>query len=161
MYSSALLKFSEYLSEGYSNDIEADIDSILGNTALDETEKISLVKSRIGQGAFRQKLVAHWNGCAVTGFRDVGLLVASHIKPWCVSSNAERLNPFNGLLLTPNLDKAFDAGYITFAPDGNIKISPLLAEPEKLGINLQMRVSLSSQHAPFMEFHCAEVFRAA
>ena len=66
-----------------------------------ETEKSSLIKSRISRA--RQKLVSYWNGCAVTGFKDTNLLVASHIKPWCASNNAERLDLFNGLLLAPNL----------------------------------------------------------
>lgn len=160
MYNSALAKFAEYLSEGYESDIESDIDSILVTTAVGETEKSNLVKSRIGQGIFRQKLVAYWNECAVTGFKDINLLVASHIKPWHASNNTERLDPFNGLLLVPNFDKAFDAGFITFDTEGLIKISPLLSEPEKLGITLQMRVSLAPQHAPFMVFHRTVVFRA-
>lgn len=53
MYSSALLKFSEYLSEGNCSDIELDIDEILSATDIGETEKSSLIKSRIGQGIFR------------------------------------------------------------------------------------------------------------
>ena len=108
MYSSALSKFSEYLSEGYNSDIESDIDDILRATDIGETEKSNLVKSRIGQGIFRQKLASYWNSCAITGFKDMSLLVASHIKPWRASTNSERLDPFNGFLLTPNLDKAFD-----------------------------------------------------
>jgi putative restriction endonuclease len=102
MYNSALAKFAEYLSDGYESDIETDIDSILTAIDLGETEKRNLVKPRIGQGTFRQKLVANWNGCAVTGFKDTNLLVASHIKPWRASNNTERLDPFNGLLLVPN-----------------------------------------------------------
>lgn len=160
MYSSAILKFSEYLSEGNYSDIESDIDEILRATDIGETEKSSLVKSRIGQGVFRQKLVDYWNCCAITGFKDVGLLVASHIKPWRGSNNSERLDPFNGLLLTPNLDKAFDKGYITLSPAGYLEISPLLTEPEILGISPNMRISLAPEHEPFLAFHRSEVFRA-
>jgi predicted restriction endonuclease len=160
MYSCALSKFSEYLSEGYGNDLELDIDELLKTKDISETQKINLVKLRIGQGIFRQKLVAYWSSCAVTGFKDVGLLVASHIKPWCASTNSERLDPFNGLLLTPNLDKAFDMGYITFSPEGNIEISPLLSEPEMLGISPHMRISLHAHHEPFLAFHRSKVFRA-
>ncbi|WP_085584371.1 MULTISPECIES: HNH endonuclease [unclassified Pseudomonas] len=160
MYSSALLKFSEYLSDGYSGDIESDIDDILRDSDIGETEKSNLIKSRIGQGAFRQKLVAYWNCCSITGFKDVSLLVASHIKPWRVSSNSERLDPFNGFLLTPNLDRAFDAGYITLSPSGGVEISPLLTESELLGISPGMRISLVPQHEPFLAFHRSNVFRA-
>lgn len=160
MYSSALLKFSEYLSEGYYSEIESDIYEILSSTDISETEKNCLVKSRIGQGIFRQKLVDYWNCCAITGFKDVNLLVASHIKPWRGSNNSERLDPFNGLLLTPNLDKAFDKGYITISPAGNLETSPLLTEPEILGIAPNMRIFLAPEHEPFLAFHRSQVFRA-
>lgn len=160
MYSSALSKFSEYLSEGYGNDIEADIDSILDNDDLSKTEKRNLVKSRIGQGVFRQKVLTYWKACAVTNFKDTSLLVASHIKPWRASNNSERLDPFNGLLLAPNLDRTFDTGLITFQTDGRIQLSPLLTEPEKLGITSDMRISLSPQHELFMQFHQTVVYKA-
>jgi putative restriction endonuclease len=159
MYNSALVQFHRYLTDGSGNDVEADIATILGASDIGPTEKSNLVMSRIGQGTFRQKLVAFWNGCAVTGFKDTNLLVASHIKPWRTSTNAERLDPFNGLLLVPNLDKAFDAGYVTFDTAGQIQCSPLLTEPDKLGISSGMRVALSSQHEAFMAFHRTVVFR--
>ena len=60
MYSSALTKYTEYLSEGYASDLEEDIDAILEDPLLSSTERMSLVKSRVGQGLFRQKLLLHW-----------------------------------------------------------------------------------------------------
>jgi len=102
IYSSALVKFAEYVAEAYAGDVETDIDAILDDSSVGPTDRHDLVKCRIGQGTFRQKLIAHWNACAVTGYKDIGVHVASHIKPWRACTNAERLNPFNGLLLTPN-----------------------------------------------------------
>lgn len=160
MYNSAIVKFSEYLSVSYADDIETDIDAILDDSNIGPTEKHNLIKCRIGQGTFRQKLIEYWNSCAVTGYKDTGILVASHIKPWRACDNSERLNPFNGLLLTPNLDKTFDAGLITFASDGTIIQSPFLADPNLLGISSKMHVVLTSQHESFMAFHRASVFRA-
>lgn len=160
MYSSALNKFTEYLAEGHGNDAASDIDAILEDDGLSKTERVDLVMSRIGQGAFRQKLLTYWLACAVTGYRDTGLLVASHIKPWRDCTSAERLNPYNGLLLTPNLDKAFDSGLVTFTKKGPIALSPLLTEPGKLGITASMRVELTAQHEPFMSFHRDAVFRS-
>lgn len=159
MYSSALAKYSEYISEGYENDIESDIDSILEDPTINETDKISLVKCRIGQGTFRQKLIGYWRACSATQFKDTSLLIASHIKPWKASTNAERLDYFNGLLLTPNLDKAFDSGLVTFDDDGKIKISPQLLEPEKLGIYACQNVSLEQEHLKYMTFHRTYVYR--
>ena len=80
-----------------------------------------MVKLRVGQGYFRKALIERWKGCAVTGCKDESLLIASHIKPWSkCTTRAERLSPDNGILLSPNLDKAFDRGYISF--DDNFKI---------------------------------------
>lgn len=159
MYSSALLKYAEYLSEGFDSDIESDIDTIISDSTISSTEKSSLVKARIGQGTFRQRLIGLWGGCSVTGFKDSNLLVASHIKPWRASSNTERLDKFNGLLLIPNLDKAFDAGLVTFEENGDIRISPQLSEPGKLSIEPDLRVSLKPENETYMRFHRLEVFR--
>ena len=159
MYSSALLKYAEYLSEGFDSDIESDIEMIIADPDISSTEKSSLVKARIGQGTFRQRLIGLWGGCSVTGFKDSNLLVASHIKPWRASSNAERLDKHNGLLLIPNLDRAFDAGLITFEMDGKIRISPQLSDTEKLGITPVLRVSPKPENEIYMAFHRSIVFR--
>ncbi|MBM0741828.1 HNH endonuclease [Phormidium sp. CLA17] len=153
MYSSALIKYAEYLTEDYGSDIESDIEFIINDSSINTTEKNILIKSRIGQGLFRQKLIGYWDGCSVTSFKDTNLLIASHIKPWKDSSDIERLDVFNGLLLLPNLDRVFDTGLITFAEDGLIKISPQLTEPAKLGIKADMRLSLTSEHEIYMIFH--------
>ena len=68
---------------------------------LEETTRDAVVKSRLGQGVFRAKLVEIWDGCSVTGCKTIEVLRASHIKPWRSSSNSERLDPYNGLLLLP------------------------------------------------------------
>lgn len=159
MYSSALNKYAEFLLEGFDSDIETDLESIISQESSSDTEKATLLKTRIGQGSFRQKLISLWGSCAVTGYKDTAMLVASHIKPWRVSSNAERLDAYNGLLLLPTLDKAFDAGLISFENEGNIIISPLLQSPELLGISKSMSVSLHSQNIVYMEFHREAVFR--
>lgn len=159
MYNSALNKYAEYLQEGFDSDIEADVEAILEDGVASNTEKASLLKTRIGQGNFRQKLIALWGGCAVTGYKDTSMLVASHIKPWRASSNAERLDRYNGLLLLPTLDKAFDSGLISFDTAGKVLISPLLQEPEKLGIAQDMKVKLQAEHQEYMSFHRQQVFR--
>ena len=160
MYNSALNKYSEYLADGFDSDVEGDIDAILSQPNVSETEKSNLLKTRVGQGTFRQKLIAYWKGCAVTGYKDCSLLVASHIKPWCAASNSERLDHFNGLLLLPNLDRAFDTGLITFEESGVIRLSPFLENPNSLGITTGMSAALEPKHQPFMRFHRTEVFRA-
>ena len=81
---------------------------------ITETEKQQLVKARIGQGLFRKQLLSYWSKCCLTGCGIQGVLRASHIKPWRDCSNSERLDVYNGLLLSPNMDTLFDKGLISF-----------------------------------------------
>lgn len=80
---------------------------------------------RINQNVFRNSVWKMWEGrCAVTGAHCNGVLVASHIKPWARSTEAERTSEHNGLLLSAGMDALFDRGLIGFNADGGIVISP-------------------------------------
>ncbi|MGY0580214.1 MAG: HNH endonuclease [Paraglaciecola chathamensis] len=160
MYSSALNKYSEYLSLGAIQSIEEDIEEIIYQESIEPTEKAQLISARVGQGQFRKSLLSYWGKCAVTGASDPALLLASHIKPWSKSNDIERLDRFNGLLLTPNLDRAFDQGLISFDPSGEILISSELKEPEKLGINESMKIYLETEHHNYMGFHRKNLFKS-
>ncbi len=159
MYSAALKIFTQFLNDTSTEEIEEDISNVIENTEITATEKSTLINTRIGQGKFRRLLIEHWNGCAITGCRDTNLLIASHIKPWRSSDNNERLDPFNGLLLLPNFDKAFDLGYITFQTHGDIVVSPFLEVPEILGIENSMMLNIGDEHQEYMAFHREVVFR--
>lgn len=129
---------------------------------LTETEKKTLVLSRRGQGQFRDDLIALWGRCAITGCRDTRLLRASHLKPWKKSTNPQRLDPFNGLLLAPHLDTALDRGLVTFTDDGRIQLSPNLAPADCkcLGIRRAMKLSyIDQRHRAYLRFHRQNVFR--
>jgi hypothetical protein len=129
--------------------------------SLSATEKQAVTKARIGQGTFRQLLLEMWEGCAVTDIKLPNVLRASHIKPWRFSTNSERLNPYNGLLLLPQYDQLFDKGLISFDEKGALIRSRAIEaiEPRKLGIdgNDKLR-ALSKRHRAFLEYHRAEVF---
>ena len=60
---------------------------VSGYLNLSSTERDSIIKSRIGQGQFRQSLINYWSACAVTGCKEQKLLRASHIKPWSKSED--------------------------------------------------------------------------
>ena len=127
MYSSALKHFRMYRKA--TEDILADDLSlhIRNYDKITETEKKQLVKARIGQGDFRDKIIAKYDSkCIVTGISDQRLLIASHIKPWAVCNNIERLSAENGLLLSPLYDKLFDCGLMTFTKDGRLHLSSRL-----------------------------------
>ena len=83
-------------------------------------EKEQLIKSRRGQGRFKQNLCNIETRCRVTDLTDKRFLIASHIKPWRHSSDSEKLDGNNGLLLSPHVDKLFDLGHISFTDDGEI-----------------------------------------
>jgi HNH endonuclease len=130
--------------------------------ALGETERQAVVSARRGQGRYRNDLLKLWIGCAVTGCTAVELLRASHLKPWKLSSNAERLNPFNGLLLTPNLDIALDRWLISFTDEGSILISSSIdvKDAVALGIHDGMKLqSVKPEHKPFLGYHREEFLK--
>ena len=88
--------------------------SIIQNTDIETTEKRAVILARRGQGKFRENLLLIEKNCRLTRVEDHKLLVASHIKPWrSCASNFERLDVFNGLLLTPTMDRLFDHRYLT------------------------------------------------
>ena len=89
------------------------------------TQKEALTKIRIGQSKFRENALELWgHKCSVTSINREELLIASHIKPWRESTDFERLDEMNCLILIPNLDRLFDAGLITFSPmSGKIILS--------------------------------------
>jgi len=129
------------------------------------TEAERLVVQRVGQDLFRQALLDYWQGrCCVTGLAVAALLRASHIKPWArCSTDGERLDVFNGLLLAPHLDALFDGGWISFSNTGAIKVSSLLPVQawKPLGITMDLCLEgLTAYHAPYLSFHRNQVFRS-
>jgi hypothetical protein len=128
------------------------------------TEAERVVVARVGQDVFREALIEYWNGaCAVVGLNIVSLLRASHSKPWAkCETDAERLDVYNGLLLAPNLDAAFDGGWIAFDDDGRIEFSPQLtsnaADLMALRPDLKLR-RIEDGHRKYLAFHREYVLR--
>lgn len=155
MYSRA---FDLYIDFASSNDISRDILQI-ANTDSKDTKKEALIQARLGQGKYRNELIKIWKGCAISGYRDTSLLVASHIKPWSHSNDSEKLDPYNGFLLLPNYDKLFDKGLISFDENGCIIISDQLKNYEILGINSNIKIDLKTENIVYLEYHRNVVFR--
>lgn len=159
MYSAAIKLYGEFLVDITGDTVTEDIQDISQDNSLTVTEKTILVNARRGQGEYRNNLINYWGGCAVTGYTNQRFLVASHIKPWRVASNSERLDPYNGLLLTPNLDKAFDLGYISFSDTGGVQLSKELENSVSLGINPAMKLVLTQQHQEYLAYHREYLFK--
>lgn len=104
------------------SDYEIELE-ILARHLEGDPEKIQLTKSRRGQGIFKANVRLVEDHCRVTGVTNIKHLRASHIKPWSVSSKEEKLDGFNGLLLSPHIDHLFDRGFISFMNSGNLLIS--------------------------------------
>ena len=126
-------------------------------------ERTAIVKSRVGQGLFRKRLIDKYKGaCIITGVSAKKLLVASHIKPWAVSNNEERLSEENGLLLSPTYDKLFDYGLITFSNQGNMIISSQLSNEDKsklhLSTDIEYDLKMTSKMLEHLDYHRDIVF---
>ncbi|MGH8403117.1 MAG: HNH endonuclease [Gammaproteobacteria bacterium] len=90
-------------------------------------------------------------------------LTASHCKPWRDSTNEERLDGENGLLLTPSVDHLFDRGFIAFDNDGTLLISPVAHRLSlaKMGIPVDRLINVgqfSSGQRRYLDFHREAVF---
>jgi len=140
-----------------------ELENLTGDT------KIREVKTRVNQNVFRQMVLANYqNRCAVTGINLPELLVASHILPWS-SHEKERLNPENGICLSPLYDKAFDKGLIGFNERFEMQISSRLEEKRREPFYSQWfepwkgkSLVGPQKYLPrkeFLEWHGEEVFR--
>ncbi|MEQ1934865.1 MAG: HNH endonuclease [Fimbriimonadaceae bacterium] len=149
--------------EPHPSSLVEDLESLISNEGAVKTSRQSLIEARIGQGVFRYNVLALWeNRCSVTGSRTLDAIRASHIKPWRVSSDQERLDPQNGLPLVATLDALFDIGLISFMPDGMMRVSSLLGADECTLLGLPGRLQtrkLPSRTAEFLIYHENKFFR--
>jgi len=157
---SSYFRFCEYLNRNIkvTDKIKNELNQIFGNKDLTKEEKKVLVKYRLGQSNFRKRLINYWNGCSVTNCNCFDLLIASHIKPWSKSTEMEKYDVFNGLLLTPNYDKLFDENYISFDEEGRIIISEKVSKDnlKKLGISKIAKLNkekLLIEHIKYLRYH--------
>ena len=85
--------------------------------------QIAEIKIRVNQDFFRKVILSIYNfKCAISGIDIPDLLIASHIIPWS-ENEKERLNPHNGICLSPLYDRCFDRGYIGITPNYKLKFS--------------------------------------
>lgn len=164
-FHAGLVKFYDFINSDYYHTLtgitNTQISEIRNDKNLTLTERNALIQARVGQGKFRSQLIEYWGGCSICGCEMYPILIASHIKPWQYCDNAQRLDPFNGLLLIPNFDKLFDKGYITFSDEGEIICSKLLSDSEMkiLGINNKLHLSkIDSQHLVYLKYHRENCF---
>lgn len=158
------------LAEKENVTIEAKFAEILYDTKnLKGETKIREVKTRVNQNFFRQVVLANYSGkCAISGIDIPDLLVASHIIPWS-KNEEERLNPENGICLSPLYDRAFDKGYIGINGKSEILISSALKKKDKEDYYSKYfshlsgtRIFLPKKYPPkktFLQYHLDSIFK--
>jgi len=121
------------------------------------TERSGLVTSRVGQGAYRKRIIHRWDyKCAVTNFNKLDILIASHIVPWSKATDHERLDVNNGLLLSPTYDALFDKHLITFDNKGKIQLSDKIENSayQKIGVTGKEQITdLNTYNVQYLERH--------
>lgn len=124
------------------------------------TEVVTEVKSRKGQEKFRKLLLTKYKTCALCGV-EASHTRASHIKPWASSTDNERLDIQNGLLLCPNHDYLFDKGLITFKKTGEILISNTLSASQQMNFNINqmLRIQMLDEMQQYMAHHRQFIFK--
>lgn len=143
--------------------IEQEEQEVKEDTRLTESKKDQIFKSRLGQGKYRENLLNEISHCIITKVNDERILVASHIKPWSISTDNERLDHKNGLTFTPTYDKLFDQGFISFDSIGKILISPYISpyNIKRLGLTpgSQYIIPNISHRLVYLEFHRDTIFK--
>ena len=131
-------------------------------TDIGSTEKEQLVKSRRGQGIFKSNVELIEKGCRITGLGLREHLRASHIKPWSISDDKERIDGNNGLLLAPHVDHLFDKGFISFDVSGGLLISRKL-DPTVLALwKIDSKTNagaFNEEQLKYLEYHRKHVFQ--
>jgi hypothetical protein len=140
-----------------------DIRTILSTRAFEATTKEALINARLGQGAFRSAVLEQWNHrCSVTSSKTLDAIRASHIKPWRDSTNAQRLDPKNGLPLVASLDALFDVGLISFDARGTMLVSSEMNEQERIIYDLAGRKLTQlpeMETVQYLEYHRDNIYR--
>jgi len=155
----------EELAPVMDSDLEDSIQyEIFAKGIQGNLEKIQLTKARRGQGIFRTNVRLIEHKCRLTGVDNIKHLRASHIKPWKDSTDSEKIDGNNGLLLSPHVDHLFDRGFISFKDGGEIIISkelnPIVLNQWSLS-SVKNVGSFNARQLEFINFHRDVVFKAS
>lgn len=123
-------------------------------------------KAREGQGKYREQLLEQCHFCPFTMISDERLLIASHIKPWAASTETEKIDPYNGYMLSPLFDKLFDRGFITFTEKRHVILSEFISPYTWKQINLKndtfiKALPMDDKRIEYLKFHHQSVFKGS
>lgn len=131
-----------------------------------KTAQQDIRQARTGQGKYREKLLEQCRFCPFTMISDERLLVASHIKPWAACTDTEKMDPYNGYMLSPLYDKLFDRGFITFTENRHVILSEFISPFTWKQINLQNNafiktLPMDEKRIEYLKFHHESVFKGS
>ena len=134
------------------------------NNKKEEENKKIVRQAREGQGKYREQLLEQCHFCPVTMISDERLLIASHIKPWAASNDTEKIDPYNGYMLSPMIDKLFDRGFITFTDSRHIVLSEFISPYTWKQIGLKndtfyKALQMDDKRIEYLKFHHESVFK--
>lgn len=123
-------------------------------------------KARDGQGRYREQLLEQCRFCPFTMIADERLLIASHIKPWAASNDEEKVDPYNGYILSPLYDKLFDKGFITFTESRHVILSEFISPYTWKQIKLKndtfiKALPMDDKRIEYLKFHHESVFKGS
>jgi hypothetical protein len=137
---------------------EVQEEKVQKDDSISVTEREQVIQSRRGQGKFRARVANIERFCRITRVDRLEHLIASHIKPWSVADNKERLDGENGFMLTPSVDHLFNNGFISFRNNGSLIISPVahtdslikMGIPQDEGFNVGHFIGRQNE---YLEYH--------
>jgi predicted restriction endonuclease len=152
---------SQNLEFATPNDELEEVGEIKMRTDIGPTQKTQMINSRRGQGVFKAQVRQIERACRVTKVTNPRHLIASHIKPWKKSNDAEKISGYNGLLLAPHIDHLFDKGFISFKENGDLIFSThldtVVINQWKIEKNINVG-SFRKEQQQFLEYHRDVVF---
>lgn len=103
----------------------------------------------------RNQLIRTNPMCAISNSKMAELLIATPIKPWTESSELERMDSYNYLLLLPTFDVLFRKNLISFTEEGKIIVSDLITPYERKLFQLSntIQIDLDSRSFVYMSYH--------
>jgi hypothetical protein len=143
-------------------DLVNDLKNECNTTKIQKTEQSQMILARLGQGRFREEVLAKWSGgCAVTGAKILDAIRASHIKPWKDCDSKSRLSAENGIPLVATLDALFDKGLITFEDDGAMLVSKKISKSDCKLFDIPKNLSKapSEKMKNYLRYHRLKVFK--
>lgn len=159
--------FIDYRTDiiGYKTSEEERQEEEINDRGITTREKEKLIKARVGQGIYREKLLEECPFCPFTLVNDERLLIASHIKPWAKSDDKEKIDPKNGFMFTPTYDKLFDRGFITFADDKSLIVSPWLSPMNQKRLSIYTgklidKLNLDEKRKKYLKYHRENIFKS-